>query len=74
MFEKLFYTGISVLVIAGTILNLSLIASGAGLTLSMIGVASLICLLALIPIAAMDHKAAEQQKKLSEALDQYNNK
>lgn len=72
MFEKLFYTGISILVIAGTILNVSLIASGAGLSLSMIGVAGLICLLALIPIAAMDHKAAERQKKLSEALNQYN--
>lgn len=72
MFEKLFYTGIATLVIAGTILNVSLIASGAGLSLSMIGVAGLICLLALIPIAAMDHKAAERQKKLSEALNQYN--
>lgn len=71
MFEKLFYMGISILAIAGTILNVSLIASGAGLTLSMIGVAGLICLLALIPIAAMDRKAAERQKKLSEALDQY---
>lgn len=71
MFEKLFYTGISILVIAGTILNVSLIASGAGLSLSMIGVAGLICLLALIPIAAMDRKAAERQKKLSEALNQF---
>lgn len=72
MFEKLFYMGISILAIEGTILSILLIASGAGLIFSMIGVASLICLLALIPIAALDCKSAERQKNLIEALNQYN--